>query len=281
MLSDPGSSPSREPPRDDMVTHIENISRLVRRRGGNQRLGRKRSEGSRAPAQPGVRDSDETLTDQAYRRIEELIVSLQVAPGSLLSEPELTERLQIGRTPIREALQRLAREKLVVILPRRGMFVTEINVHSQLRLLEFRRESDRLLARLAARRASLRDRTTLEEIATAMERAAAKNDESAFMREDMRLNDVIAASARNEYAADSMKLWNGLSRRFWYQHYKSVADMPLAAGVHADLARAIARADEDEAAKASDRLLDYLEDFTKATVEDPSPAHLPPRKRTS
>lgn len=245
----------------------------MKRRGGDLRLGRKRKT--------AVRDSDESLTDQAYRRIEELIVTLQVAPGSLLSEAELTERLQIGRTPIREALQILAREKLVTILPRRGMFVTEINVHSQLRLLEFRREGDRLLARLAARGATLRERTTLEEIASAMERAAAKNDESAFMLEDMRLNNVIASSARNEFAADSMKLWGGLSRRFWYQHYKAVGDMPVAARVHADLARAIARGHEDAAAKASDRLLDYLEEFTKATVERPGPAHVPSRKRTS
>lgn len=264
MLYAVGSSRSREPPRE-RASHIENISGVVKRRR----------------TKPAVRENDESLTDQAYRRIEELIVTLQLPPGSLLSEAELTERLEIGRTPIREALQRLAREKLVVILPRRGMFVTEINVHSQLRLLEFRRESDRLLARLAARRASLRDRTTLEEVANAMERAATKNDDAAFMREDMRLNNVVAASAGNEYAADSMKLWNALSRRFWYQHYKAVADMPFAARLHADLARAIAHADEDEAAKASDRLLDYLEDFTKATVEHPAPAHQPARRRTS
>src|SRR5687767_1581994 len=85
-------------------------------------------------------NSAESLTDRAYTEIEELIVTLQLAPGSVLSEQMLSERLAIGRTPIREALQRLAREGLVMILPRRGVMVSAIDVKSQLRLLEVRRE---------------------------------------------------------------------------------------------------------------------------------------------
>src|SRR5687767_7049582 len=94
----------------------------------------------------------ETLTDRAYTEIEELIVTLQLEPGSAVSEQMLSERLGIGRTPIREALQRLARERLVTILPRRGVVVSAIDVAAQLRLLEVRRELERLVARGAARR---------------------------------------------------------------------------------------------------------------------------------
>ena len=82
----------------------------------------------------------QSLTDRAYAEIEELIVTLRLAPGTPVSEAELMARLGIGRTPIREALQRLARERLVEIYPRRGNFVTDINVAGQLRLLETRRE---------------------------------------------------------------------------------------------------------------------------------------------
>src|SRR3954451_14174584 len=88
-----------------------------------------------------------TLSDRAYRDIEELIVTLQLPPGSAVSEGLLSRRLGIGRTPIREALQRLARESLVQILPRRGIMVTQINARTQLRLLEARREVERLVAR--------------------------------------------------------------------------------------------------------------------------------------
>jgi len=74
-----------------------------------------------------VKAKDGTLTDRAYGELEELIVTLQLSPGTVLSEQALALRLKIGRTPIREALQRLARDGLVVIMPRRGIMVSEIN----------------------------------------------------------------------------------------------------------------------------------------------------------
>jgi DNA-binding GntR family transcriptional regulator len=101
-----------------------------------------------------VEAADGTLTDRAYRELEEMIVTLQLKPATVLSEQALARRLKIGRTPIREALQRLARDGLVVIMPRRGIMVSEINLRLQLRLLEVRRELERLMASLAAERAS-------------------------------------------------------------------------------------------------------------------------------
>ena len=99
-------------------------------------------------------DDPETLTDRAYRLVEELIVTLALPPETILSEQSLAARLGIGRTPIREALQRLARDGLVVILPRRGILVSQINLKTQMRLLEVRRELERLMARGAAERAT-------------------------------------------------------------------------------------------------------------------------------
>jgi len=211
--------------------------------------------------------STETLTDRAYTEIEELIVTLQLAPGSVLSEQMLSERLRIGRTPIREALQRLARERLVVILPRRGVMVSAIDVRSQLRLLEVRRELERLVARGAARRASEGERARFVELARAFERAARTGDDKAFMRTDREFNELCLAAVRNEFAAGAMGLMNSLSRRFWFHHYKQAADMPETAKLHADIARAIAAGDAQAAAAALDRLLDSIEAFTRATVE--------------
>jgi DNA-binding GntR family transcriptional regulator len=208
----------------------------------------------------------DSLTEKAYRQIEELIVTLQIAPGAVVSEASLSERLAIGRTPIREALQRLARERLVVVLPRRGIMVSEINVRTQLRLLEVRRELERLIARSAARRASDAQRRQLREVAASMAQAARGNDDITFMRSDRELNLLALEAARNEFATGAMALMHGLSRRFWYIHYKEVADLPLSARLHAELALAIAGGDADQAAAASDRLLDYIEAFTRATV---------------
>jgi DNA-binding GntR family transcriptional regulator len=209
----------------------------------------------------------ETLTDRAYTGIEELIVTLQLAPGSAVSEQMLAERLGIGRTPIREALQRLARERLVTILPRRGVVVSSIDVAAQLRLLEVRRELERLVARGAARRANEAERARFAELARLFEKAGRTGDDKTFMRVDREFNELCLAAVRNEFAAGAMGLMNSLSRRFWFHHYRQAADMPETAKLHADIARAIAQGDERGAAAALDRLLDNIQAFTRATVD--------------
>ena len=219
-----------------------------------------------AKAQDANVSVPQSLTDRAYGDLEELIVTLKLAPGSVVSESALVQRLGIGRTPIREALQRLARERMVNILPRRGIIVAEINVKVQLRLLEVRREVERLVARSAARRATEAERARFTQIADAFEANARDNDEVAFIRVDREFNELCVAAARNEFAAGAMSLMHSLSRRFWYLHYKQAADMPLTAGLHAGIARAIAAGDEDAAAGAADALLDNIEAFTRATV---------------
>lgn len=211
-------------------------------------------------------NNGQSLTDKAYFYLEQMIVTLRLRPGSAVSESELSEQLGIGRTPIREALQRLARERLVVILPRRGIIVSEINVNSQLRLLEVRRVVERLVARSAARRASVETRQRFREIAATFERCGKSNDDVGFMDVDREFNDLCVEAARNEFATGAMSLMHSLSRRFWYLHYKQAADMPLTAKLHADIARAIAAGKEGAAGAAADRLLDTIETFTRATV---------------
>src|SRR5262244_2788302 len=129
-----------------------------------------------------------TLTEQAYRQLEEQIVTLRLKPGEFLSEHAVSTNLNIGRTPIREALQRLAREGLVTILPRKGILVSDINPRNQLLLLEVRRELERLLSRTGAERATAAQRARLQDIARGMDEAARRNDDIAFMRLDREFN---------------------------------------------------------------------------------------------
>src|SRR6476660_10617643 len=210
--------------------------------------------------------SAETLTERAYRALEEEIVTLRLKPSQVLSEQMLSATLKIGRTPIREALQRLAREGLVAILPRKGILVSDINPRNQLLVLEVRRELERLLSRAGAERATKEQREQLQDIARGMDRASKANDDIAFMRLDRELNRLMIEAAHNDYAARSMKLLQGLSRRFWYMHYREAADLPLCARLHANQARAIAQGNGEAAARASDKLMDYVENFTRGTV---------------
>lgn len=207
-----------------------------------------------------------SLTAQAYERIEELIVKLELHPGTAISEAELSARLGIGRTPVREALQRLAREHLVQILPQRGVLVSELDIKRQLRLLEARREVERMVARCAARRASDAERKQFAELAREFIAAAKAKDQTRFMRADKAFNDLSLRAARNEFAAGAMGLMHGLSRRFWFMHHRQADDTELMAALHGRLARAIADADEVAAAKALDALIDHNETFTRSTV---------------
>lgn len=208
----------------------------------------------------------ETLTEQAYRVIEEQIVTLRLKPGEVLSEQLLSASYGFGRTPIREALQRLAREGLVTILSRKGILVSDLNPRTQLLVLEVRRELERLLSRGGAERATQLQRERLQDIARKMDQAASRKDDISFMRLDRELNHLMLEAAHNEYAERAMKLLQGLSRRFWYMHYREAADLPLCARLHAIQARSIAKGDADAAARASDKLMDYVETFTRATV---------------
>ena len=217
-------------------------------------------------ADPKEKPDDGSLTERAYRRLEELIATLQLRPGAVLSEAALAQQLGIGRTPVREALQRLASEGMVVVLPRRGILVSEIDIGRQLRLLEVRRELERLNARNAARRASREERAAFAELARALEEAARTGDDISFMRLDRRFNSMILQAGRNEFAAKAMRHMQGLSRRFWYQHYQTVLDLPRCARLHKDVAAAIAEGDEAAAGVASDRLIDYIEEFSRATL---------------
>jgi DNA-binding GntR family transcriptional regulator len=225
---------------------------------------RKVSRPARKPRETG--QPPQTLTEQAYGVIEEQIVTLRLRPGDVLSEQMLSATYRFGRTPIREALQRLAREGLITILPRKGILVSDLNPRNQLLVLEVRRELERLLSRTGAQRATQQQREQLLAVARGMDEAARTNNDIAFMRLDRELNRLMVETAHNDYAARSMKLLQGLSRRFWYMHYHEAADLPMCARLHANQARAIAKGDADAAARASDKLMDYVETFTRGTV---------------
>jgi DNA-binding GntR family transcriptional regulator len=208
----------------------------------------------------------ERLTEQAYRKLEEMIVTLDLAPGSTVSEQGLSQLIGFGRTPIREAIQRLAREHLVVVLPQRGLLISDIDVAKQLRLLRTRREVERLICRFAAKNASAAEREAFAELVAEFTETARTNDDVGFMRLDRKFNELCLTAARNEFAEGAMRSMNGLSRRFWYVHYKQTADLPTMARLHGAVAKAIANGDIDDAGRALDQLLDNIESFTRSTI---------------
>lgn len=213
----------------------------------------------------GLQARAPALAEMARARLEEMIVTLELPPGSVWSELQLSERLGIGRTPVREALQRLQAEYLINIVPRFGAQVSEINVTQQLLLLDVRRILERLIAQDAARRATPEERERLLAMAAGLE-ALVEDGVLSFLRYYYDIKKLIAACARNPYAASAVAPAQAMSRRFYFLHYRVAHDLPVAARHHADVVRAIALGDEAQAGIAADRLMDYVVELTRATV---------------
>lgn len=207
-----------------------------------------------------------TLTQEAYERLEEMIITLELAPGEAVSEAILSKRLGIGTTPIREALHRLARQYLVQIIPRRGVVITSVDVRLQFEVLETRRELDRLISRSAALRASPAERQALANLILTTRAAMQSNDVKEFLRTDAELNEWLAKAARNSVACDIAAMLHAVSRRFWYFHLSDEKQFMQTAELHLAIVNAIASGDATAAAAASDQLIDHLVEFANATL---------------
>lgn len=208
----------------------------------------------------------ESLADQAYTIVERMIISLELPPGSVFSEGQLSDEIGIGRTPLREALQKLAHGRLVAALPRRGMMVMEINVVEHLAMLDTRRVLDRLIAERATKRRSGAHAKRLEECASRMNQTALEGDTRAFMELDQECDKILAEAAHNVFAVQSAASMHSHCRRFWSVH-KHSGDLQESAALHTALMLVVAEGDAAKAANASDALIDYLERFTKEALE--------------
>jgi DNA-binding GntR family transcriptional regulator len=226
------------------------------------RLRRPGTGGGRADSVPAP---GESLAEIAYRRLEEAIVTLSLQPGAGMTEAQLIDLAGLGRTPVREALIRLAQHGLVEIQPRKGIRVADINAIDIMAALDAREVLERLVAGEAARRASPAERIAIMAAAAAMARAAADGDATAYMRLDKELDAAIGEAARSPYASRAVEPLQTLIRRAWY-HFERQADLLTAAQHHLALAQAIAAADDAAAGLASDALMGHLRKRLLATL---------------
>ena len=207
-----------------------------------------------------------SLSDQAYSQIEEMIVTMQLPPETPVSEAQLSNFLGIGRTPVREAIQRLSHEHLVTIVPKRGIFISDLNTQKQLRVLETRRELERLICKKAAKRATLPERKEFERLAKEFRKAAKNKDDALFLHIDKEFNDLTILASRNEFAAAAMSSLHGMSRRYWFGVLKQNVGLVESAILHANLAEVISQGNEKNVMVHFEKLLDYIEKCTKQTI---------------
>ena len=188
-----------------------------------------------------VVDSPEAARSQseaAYLRIRDRIVSLDMPPGSVVQEARLREELEIGRTPIREALQRLALENLVKSIPHRGTFVTDVNITDLARITEVRVVLESHAARLAAERLVGQDRLAIQELLDVLE-AGGASDQRELMRLDQQIHRQIYKAARNPFLEATLERYFNLSLRLWYLVLDREVRLREAVTEHVELLRAV------------------------------------------
>jgi DNA-binding GntR family transcriptional regulator len=156
------------------------------------------------------------IAERAYAELRSRIVTLRLPPGTLLREDDLMRELGIGRTPLREAVKRLALENLVAVQPRSGTFVTGVDAADIIHISEVRAELEAQAAELAARRMepALRERAEamLEQVRE-LERAA---DADELMRLDESIHRLIWDGSHNPYLIETLERYFVLSLRVWY-----------------------------------------------------------------
>jgi DNA-binding GntR family transcriptional regulator len=197
--------------------------------------------------QPEAAAAD-SLADRAYYRIREQIVTLELAPGSVIDERDLIERLGLSRMPIRQAIRRLARERLVDVYARRGTLVAPVNVRDLAGLAELRRELESFAARMAAERLTPDDRADLEGLLAEIERVG--GGERSLIDLDQRIHRRIHEAAHNPFLASALEQSYVLSLRIWMLVLDRVQRLEDAIDEHRDLVGAILAGDGDRAEAA-------------------------------
>jgi DNA-binding GntR family transcriptional regulator len=197
-----------------------------------------------------------SLADKAYHEIRGLIVSLELAPGAVIDERELIERLEIGRTPVREALRRLAHERLVEVYPRRGMFVTGVDVRELARLSEVREVLEPEAARLAAERATDADREAMGALLVELDAGG-----SELMGLDERIHRAVYRAAHNDLLEATLEQYYVLALRIWTIALDRDHELEEAVEAHRALLEAIQAGDGD---RAADTMRAHVQDFEQA-----------------
>ncbi len=199
-----------------------------------------------------------SLADRAYIGIRDLIVSLELPPGALIDERQLVESLGIGRTPVREALRRLAQEQLVEVFPRRGMFVTGVDVRDLARISEVRAALEPEAARLAATRATDAERDDLAELG---DRITQGTD---LMALDERIHRAVYAAAHNHLLEKTLGEYYVLALRIWMIALERAEDLEEAVEAHRGLIHEIVVGNGDGAAR---HMRSHVENFERAMRE--------------
>lgn len=187
---------------------------------------------------------------QAYQCIRDKIITLQLAPGALVNEAGLMEELRLGRTPIREALQRLACEGLVILRPRRGAFIASLSITDLQQIFELRRTLEGYAAALAAERATEADVAAMQAALTQLDHLGQGSEAQVYIEIDRAFHRAMARGTHNRFLEYMLTRMYNLNLRLWYLALGKIGPVREAIEEHRRVLDAIVRRDGRQAEAA-------------------------------
>jgi DNA-binding GntR family transcriptional regulator len=200
------------------------------------------------------------ISERAYVQLRDRIVTLRLAPGTVLREDELMSELGIGRTPLREAIKRLALENLVAVQPRSGTYVTSVDASDIVHISEVRAELEAQAAELAARRMDAATRERAEALLAEVRELERTADADALMKLDEAIHRVAWEASRNPYLIETLERYFALSLRVWYVVLDRVPGLGAAVFDHARLLEAML---DGDAARAGELMHKHVIGFER------------------
>jgi DNA-binding GntR family transcriptional regulator len=207
----------------------------------------------------GAQDEPRSLADQAFLQLQDRLIFLDIPPGSPINEARLSQELQVGRTPLREALKRLESDHLVVTYPRRGTFATTVDITALSEISQVREVLEPLAARLAAERRGGGSRALLEELQEELRsRGDARLDRDEALRWDIRVHRAVYAAAGNSHLQATLDRYSNLATRIWCVVADRMPQLHEHIAVHSALLAAVLDGDPE---RASAIMADHVRDF--------------------
>lgn len=199
-----------------------------------------------------------SLNSQAYERIKHEIITMSLRPGEYINEAQISKVIDIGRTPVRQALNRLALERLVEIIPRKGCIVKAISIDEVMDVINVRIVNEVYCAQLAAVRATKIDIERMEYILEQCETEGAEEDTITHMTLDRDFHNALSQAAGNPTLSDIMRIMHDSSLRFWFMSLRNQQHHNKVKAEHRQILETIKRGDPEAAGAA---IRDHIESF--------------------
>lgn len=201
------------------------------------------------------RAAEETKADRAYHELRHRLIMLEIAPGAAINEAALSTELDLGRTPIREALKRLENDHLVVSYARRGTFATNVDITDLAAISEMREILEPLAARKAAQSLRHELQAEIEQTITELEAVDPADNRRRLLEYDLRVHRLIYRALDNHHLAETLERLDDLATRIWCLVRDRIPEISTHISEHIGLLQAILDQDEDRAARlASDHV---------------------------